>query len=182
MKKKKWIFILFIIFILVVCISIKSRFGSKSDIDTMEKLISNQIRTDETVIIDTMDVMNEHRLVCYILENDQFYQKVGYADFKINKKGSYELIKVVDADKVSKLTQDIALYQFTQFKVEDYLISTNIVISNNPQLAKVEQIIENRVVQTKEISNNPSISIFEDLDRTLKAKYKCYDKSGGVIQ
>jgi hypothetical protein len=182
MKKKKLIFSISTIFVLIVCIFIVITSGPKNDITAMEKLISKRIRTNKTVVIYSMNVIYEHRLVSYVIEDAQVYQKAGYADFIINKDGNYELINVIDADKVTKITHDIALYQFSPFKIEDYLTTTNFVMSNNPQLAKIEQIMDNEVVCTKEISNNPSITFFDDLDGTIKVKYKFYDKSGGIIQ
>ncbi|WP_207753463.1 hypothetical protein [Sporosalibacterium faouarense] len=64
-----------------------------------------------------------------------------------------------------------------------YLTTTNLIISNNPQLAEIQQIMGNGVMLSKKVSDNPFINYFEDLDgKTNNIQYKFYDKSGNIIQ
>ncbi len=171
------------IFILIVCISIVIISRPKSNIASMEKMISKRIKTNKTVMVYNGTVIDDYRLVSYILKDPQEYQKVGYAQFRINRNGNYELINVIDADKTTKKAHDITVYEFSQLKVGDFSITTNLfVISNNPKLAKIERMMDNGEIQAKEVITNSSISFFEDSDGDIKAKYNFYDKSGHIIK
>ncbi|QZY54534.1 hypothetical protein [Crassaminicella profunda] len=63
-------------------------------------MISKQIKAKETIMIYNMDVVDDHRLVGYLIEDEQKYENFGFALFEMNKKGNYELINVIDADKI----------------------------------------------------------------------------------
>ncbi len=55
------------------------------------------------------------------------------------------------------------------------------IISNNPELSRIERIRDNGEIQNKEINVNPSISFFDDLDNN-KAEYNFYNESGDIIE
>lgn len=155
----------------------------KSDIALMEKMISKRIKTNKRVIAYNTIVADNYRLVSYIVEDVQEYKNVGYARFKISRNGNYELINVIDADKVTKKAHDITVYEFSQLKAGDFSINKNLfVISNNPELSKIERIMDNGEIQAKEIITNPSISFWGDLDEDTKAKYNFYNKDGKIIK
>lgn len=183
MKKKKWIFSVAMIFILIGCISIVIMSRPKNDITSMEKMISKRIKANETVMVYNEIVIDDYRLDSYILKDAKEYQKVGYALFRVNRDGNYEILNVIDADKTIKIADDITLYEFSQLRAGDFSINTSLfVISNNPQLAKIERIMENGEIKIKEVTDNPSISFFDDLDRSSKARYNFYDKNGDILK
>lgn len=182
MKNKKWLFLLFIIFILIVCLSIVIMSRPKNDIASIEKMISKRIRTNKTVMLYNEIVIDDHRLISYILKDAQEYQKVGYAHFRINRDGIYELINVIDEDKITKKVHDITIYEFSQLKAGDFSTTSVFVISNNPQLAKIERIMDNGEIQVKEVITNPSASFFDESDGDINAIYNFYDKSGDIIK
>ena len=183
MTSKKSIFSIFVIFILIVCISIVIMSRPKNDIASREKMISEQIRTNETVMIYNAIVVDDYRLSSYILKDVEKYQKVGYALFRMNRDGKYELISVIDADKTTNKAHNISLYEFSQLKAGGFPINPSLfVISNNPQLAKIERIMDNGEIQIKEVTDNPSISFFQYLDENSKAKYNFYDKNGDILR
>lgn len=155
----------------------------QNDIASMEKMISKQIKAKETVIAYNMDVVDDYRLVGYLIEDEQKYEEFGFALFEMNKKGNYKLVNVIDPDKIAKEIDDIIVYEFSQFKLGDFSQPRQLVIiSNNSQLARIERINENGEIQIKEVTNNPSISFFEDLDGGLDAKYNFYDKGRNIIK
>ena len=183
MTSKKSIFSIFVIFILIVCISIVIMSRPKNDIASREKMISEQIRTNETVMIYNAIVVDDYRLSSYILKDVEKYQKVGYALFRMNRDGKYELISVIDADKTTNKAHNISLYEFSQLKAGGFPINPSLfVISNNPQLAIIERIMDNGEIQIKEVTDNPSISFFQYLDENSKAKYNFYDKNGDILR
>lgn len=182
MKNKKLIILVSAIVVLVACAFIVIMTRPKNDIEAMERMIEKRTRTNDTVMMYNMTVIDDHRLASYTLEDAQSYKKVGYAHFIINKDSNYELIDVIDADKITKKTDDITVYEFSEMKVGDYLTTTNFVTSNDPQLAKVERIIENGEIQTKEVTTNPAICFFDDLDGPVKSNYIFYDKDGNIIK
>jgi len=172
-----------VIFILIVCISIVIMSRPKNDIASREKMISEQIRTNETVMIYNAIVVDDYRLSSYILKDVEKYQKVGYALFRMNRDGKYELISVIDADKTTNKAHNISLYEFSQLKAGGFPINPSLfVISNNPQLAIIERIMDNGEIQIKEVTDNPSISFFQYLDENSKAKYNFYDKNGDILR
>ena len=183
MTSKKSIFSISVIFILIVCISIVIMSRPKNDIASREKMISEQIRTNETVMIYNAIVVDDYRLSSYILKDVEKYQKVGYALFRMNRDGKYELISVIDADKTTNKAHNISLYEFSQLKAGGFPINPSLfVISNNPQLAIIERIMDNGEIQIKEVTDNPSISFFQYLDENSKAKYNFYDKNGDILR
>lgn len=183
MKNKKWIFLLFVVFILIVYISIVFMTHPKNDIASREKMISKRIKTNETVMIYNSIVGDDYRLSSYVLKGEEEYQKAGYGHFRKNRDGNYELIDIIDADTVTKEAHDIILYEFSELKVGNFPIETTLfIISNNPKLAKIEQIMDNGEIQIKEITENPSITFFQYLDKNSKVKYKFYDKNGDILR
>ncbi|QZY53942.1 hypothetical protein [Crassaminicella profunda] len=183
MKNKKLNFSILAIFILIVCVFILNMPRPQNDIASMEKMISKQIKAKETVVVYNMDVVDDYRLVGYLIEDEQKYEKFGFALFKVNKKDNYEFINAIDADKTTKETTDIIVYEFSQFKLGDFSQPRQLVIiSNNSQLASIERITKNGEIQIKEVTDNPSISFFEDLDSNVKVKYNFYDKGGNIIK
>lgn len=52
----------------------------------------------------------------YILKNAEEYQKVGYGLFKLNNKGNYELLNLIDADMITEKAHDITIYEFSNLK------------------------------------------------------------------
>lgn len=184
MKNKKLIFSISLIFILIVCVYIIIMSRPQDNITLMEKMISKQIKTKKTVMVYNAIVVDDYELASYIIEDAKGYEKCGYVHFRINKDGKYELIDIIDADKTIKKAPDITVYKFSQLKVGNAILpyTETFVISNNPKLAKIERIIENGETQIKEITTNPSISFFEDLDGDIKAKYNFYDEYGDIIK
>ena len=161
MKNKKHSLLISMIFTLIVYISIIIISRPKNDITSIEKIISKQIKTNKTIIAYNSNVSDNHELVSYIIKDEQGYQKVGYAYFNINRNGNYELINVIDADKTTKKANDITIYEFSQLKVGNTTLPTQlIIISNNTDLAKIERITENAEIQVKDVINNPSINFF----------------------
>jgi hypothetical protein len=155
----------------------------KDEIDSMEKMILQEIKTKETVTVYRMSVVYDYRVVGYLIQDEEKYKKYGFALFKIDKKGKCKLLNIIDADKTTKETADITVYEFSQFKLGDFLQPRQLVImSNNSQLARIERIIENGEIQIKKVTDHPSISFFEDLDSDLKEKYNFYDKGGNLIK
>ncbi len=187
MKNKKWIFSIVIIFILIAYVFLSR---PRDNIALMEKLISKHIKTKQSVTLYNATVIDNHRLVSYILKDAERYQEVGYAHFRINSKGKYELLNLIEPDKIIEKASDITIYEFSQLKSEfsqlitnDFSINTSLfIISNNPQLVKIERIMTNGEIQQKEVSTNPSISFFHDLDEYNKAEYKFYNKNGDIIK
>lgn len=181
MKNKKVIILVSAIVVLLACIIVIMT-RSKNDIEAKERMIKRQIRTNDTVMVYNEIVIDNHRLDSYTVEDEKSYKKVGYAHFILNEKNNYELVEVIDADKITRITDDIMVYEFLEMKVEGFSTTLNFVISNDPQLAKVERVIENGETQIKEVTTNPAICFFDDLDHPVRSEYIFHDKDGNIIK
>lgn len=187
MKNKKWIIAIIMIFIFTIYV-VMSR--PQDSITLMEKLISKHIDTNQSIIIYNQIKVDNHNLVSYILSSKDKYQGVGYAHFKINNKGKYELLNVIEPDKITEKTRDITIYEFYKLREEFSSLTTNevsintslFIISNNPKLSMIERIMGNGETKKKEVNVNPSISFFDDLDDTSKAEYNFYNENGDIIK
>ncbi|WMJ77300.1 MULTISPECIES: hypothetical protein [unclassified Sedimentibacter] len=187
MKNKKWIFAISMILVLTIYV-VMSR--PQDAVTSMEKLISKNINTNQSITIYNSIVIDNHRLVSYILSSKDEYQGVGYAHFKVNNKGKYELLNVIEPDKITEKASNITIYEFNKVREEISELITNevsinkslFIISNNPNLSRIERIMDNGEIKSKEINVNPSISFFDDLDGNNKAEYNFYNESGDIIE
>ncbi len=187
MKNKKWILLTAVICILVFCF-FKSR--PQDTIALMENMISKHIKAKHSIMVYNQIVIDNHRLVSYVQEGKEGYQEVGYAHFILNDKGKYKLHNIVESDKIIEKGKDITIYEFSKLELEfshltksDFSIGKSLfIISNNPQLAKIERIMDNGEIQVKEVAINPYISFFDDLDGNSKTEYYFYDKNGDIIE
>lgn len=187
MKSKKWFILIFIIFILITYFVVSR---PKYDIDIIQKLISKHINADKTVELFNMTVVVNHQLVSYTLKDSKGYKEVGYAHILYNSKNKYEVLNIIEPDKIIEKSGDINLYEFSNLKSEfsslelgEFTINTSVfIISNNPELAKVERITPNGDIQEKIINSNPSISFFDVLDENNQIEYKFYNKDGNIIK
>jgi len=181
MKMKKWTFLIIIMFIIIAYIFLSQ---PKDDITLMEKQISKYIKAKQSVLIYNAINIDNHELMSYIKKDGDKYQQVGYAHFTINNKGKYELLNVVRPDKIIEKASDIIVYEFSKLNLEVPNLSTNLsifIISNNPNLAKIERIMNNGDNQQKEVNSNPSISFFyENNDKV--AEYNFYNQNGDLIK
>lgn len=191
MKNKKWIFIIMLISIIFILIAYNFYSRRPQGYSTsMEKLISKHIKTRKPIIIYNAIVIDDHHFVSYILEGQKGYQEVGYAHVRTNSDGKDELINIIKPDKTTEVAKDITIYEFSRLKSEishlitsDYTINTKVfVISNNPELLKIERIINKKEIQTEEIRTNPSITFFDDLDEDNKVEYNFYNKNEEIIK
>ncbi len=184
MKNKKWIIATIMIFILTIYV-VMSR--PQDDITLMGKLISRHIDSNHSITIYNAIVVDEHKLVSYILSSEDKYEGVGYAHFQINNKGKYELLNVIEPDKITEEARDITIYEFHKLREElvtnQLSINPNLfIVSNNPKLSMIERIMGNGGTQKKEINIDPSISFFDDLDDSDKVEYNFYNENGDIIK
>lgn len=180
MKRKKWIFLIIIVFIIIAYIFLTQ---PKDDIALMEKQISKYIKAEQAVLIYNAIIIDNHELISYIQKDGDKYQQVGYAHFIINNNGKYELLNVVRPDKIIEEASDITVYEFSKLNLEVPDLSTNLstfIISNNPNLAKIERIINDGNIQQKEVNGNPSISFFNEGNDV--AEYNFYNPNGDLIK
>lgn len=153
MKNKKWIIAIIMILILTIYVVM---FRPQDDISLMGKLILKHINSNQSITIYNATIVDNSKLVSYILSSQDKYQGVGYAHFKINSKGKYELLNVIEPDKITEKASDITIYEF--YKLGEELITNKVsinaslfIISNNPELSMIERIIGNGETQKKEI-------------------------------
>jgi hypothetical protein len=184
MKNKKWIIAIIMISILTIYV-VMSR--SQDNITNMEKQISKHIDSNQSITIYNATIGENSKLVSYILSRKDKYQGVGYAHFKINNKGKYELLNVIEPNKITEKASEITIYEFYKYREElitneDSINTSLFIISNNPKLSMIERIMGNGETQKKEINVNPSISFFDDLDDNNKAEYNFYDENGDIIK
>ncbi|NLV88338.1 MAG: hypothetical protein GX021_03085 [Tissierellia bacterium] len=186
MKTGKFLYIIIAISILIIYLIISS---PRDVITSIEKMISKELKTKHIATIFNVIVIDDYnRLASYVLKNGDKYEKVGYAYFRLNNKGSYELIDLIDADNIAEKANNIIAYEFLKLNqhisslTTDDLISSLFIISNNPKLAKIERIINDREIQTREVNFNPSIIFFQDIDEGNKEEYVFYDKEGNIIK
>lgn len=181
MNRKKWTLLIIIILIIIAYIFLSQ---SKDDLDLMEKQISKYIKAKQSVLIYNATIIDNHELMSYIQKDGDKYQQVGYAHFIINNKGKYELLNVVKPDKIIEKASDVIIYEFLNLNLENPNLSTNpsiFIISNNPNLARIERIMNNGDSQQKEVINNPSISFFnEGNDKVIE--YNLYNQNGDLIK
>ncbi len=190
MKNKKWIFVIMLISIIFILIAYNFYSRPQGYSTVMEKLISNHIKTRKPIVIYNSIVIDDHHFVSYILEDPKGYQEVGYAHVRTNSNGKYELINIIKPDKTTEVARDITIYEFSRLKSEisqlitsDYTINTKVfIISNNPELLKIERIINKKEIQTEEITTNPSITFFDDLDEDNKVEYNFYNRNEEIIK
>jgi hypothetical protein len=187
MKNKKWLIAIIVIFILIIYVVI----SRPQDDGTLKvKLISRHINTDQSITLYNAIIVDNHSLVSYILSSKDKYQGVGYAHFKKNNKGKYELLNVIEPDKITEKASDITIYEFYKLTEEfsklftkEVLIGSSLfIISNNPQLNRIERIMDNGEIQKKEIDVNPSISFYDDFDDNSKVEYNFYNENGDSIK
>lgn len=185
MKDKKWVVLVFIVLILITYLWISS---PKNDLEKLERLITKHINAKQTVEIFNKTVVDNHQLVSYIVKESNEYKQVGYAHILYNDNNKYEVLNIIEPNKTIEKSDDINLYEFTNLKPEfssleldKFTINTSIfIISNNPELAKIERIISNGDIQVKAINSNPSISFF-DVTEEEEMEYKFYNKDGNII-
>lgn len=187
MKNKKWIIAIIIIFILTIYV-VMSR--PQDDGTLMVKLISKHINNGQSITLYNAINVDNHSLVSYILSSKDKYQGVGYAHFIINNKGKYELLDIIEPDKIIEKASDITIYEFYKLSEEFSKFITNevsigsslFIISNNPQLSRIERVMDNGEIQKKEIDVNPSISFYDYFDDNSKVEYNFYNESGDIIK
>lgn len=186
MKNKKLIITITMIFILVIIFAIYIlMFRPQNDLAVMEKLISKHIKTNQSVTIYNATHINNHRLMSYILIGQDKYQGVGYAHFKINDKSKYELLNVFEPDEIIEKASDITIYEFSNLIIDEVPINKRLfIISNNPELSRIERIMENGEIRETEVNTNPisEISFFNDLDDNYTVEYNFYNKNGDIIK
>lgn len=177
MKRKGWAFLIIIMLIIIAYIFLSQ---PKNDIAQIEKQISKSIKSKGSVLIYNVIIADNHELMSYIQRDGDKYEQVGYAHF-VRNKGKYELLNVIKPDKVIEKASDITIYEFSHLNLEISEIPTSIfVISNNPNLAKIERIMNDRKVQLKEVRSNPSITFFnEGNDKVIE--YHFYNQDGGIF-
>ncbi len=113
MKNRKWIYLLIII---LIALGYSFLDRPQNNIETMERMISKHIKTNQTVTIYNAIHVEDYRLVSYILETKDRFEKVGYANFILNSKGKYELLNIVNPDRVIEKGDDITIYEFSNLK------------------------------------------------------------------
>lgn len=156
----------------------------------MVKLISKHINNGQSITLYNAINVDNHSLVSYILSSKDKYQGVGYAHFIINNKGKYELLDIIEPDKIIEKASDITIYEFYKLSEEFSKFITNevsigsslFIISNNPQLSRIERVMDNGEIQKKEIDVNPSISFYDYFDDNSKVEYNFYNESGDIIK
>lgn len=186
MKIKKWFLFIAIIFVLGAYVFYSRH---QDEVTTMEKMISKHIKTKEIVTIYNAINVDDYSLVSYIIEGKNRYEKVGYAMFILDSKGNYELLNIVEPDRVIEMADDITIYeflnlksQFPQVNRDDFSINPSVfIISNNPKLAKIGRKMENGEIEYNEVVASPSISFFYDLDEVNNIKYNFYDERGILL-
>ncbi len=181
MKRKKWTFLIIIMFIIIVYIFLSQ---PKDNIAILEKQISKYIKAKESVLIYNAIIIDNHKLMSYIQKDGDKYKQVGYAHFIKNNKGKYELLNVIVPDKIIEKASDIIVYEFSKLNLEVPKLSTNLsifIISNNHNLAKIERIMNNGDSQQKEVNCNPSISFFNEGNEKV-AEYNFYNQNGDLIK
>ncbi len=181
MKRKKWTILIIIIFIIISYIFLTQ---PKDDIAKMEKQISKYIQAKQSVLIYNAINVDNHKLMSYVQKDGDKYQQVGYAHFIRNNKGKYELIDVARPDRIIEHASDIIEYEFSELNLEVPNLSTNLstfIISNNPNLAKIERIMNDGDIQQKEVNSNPSISFFSKGNDKV-AEYNFYNQNGDLIK
>ena len=187
MKNKKWIIAITMAFILTIHF-VMSR--PQDNITLREKLISKHINTNQSITLYNVIINDNHSFVSYIISSKDKYQGVGYAHFIINNKGNYELLNVIEPDKITEKASDITIYEFYKLR-EEYskhitnevsINSSSFIISNNPKLSRIERIMENGEIQKIEININPTIVFFHDLDDYNKVDYDFYNENGDIIK
>lgn len=180
-KGKKLIYVILIIILFSAWI-VKLISRSESDKALMEKMIAKQIKTKKPVILYNLWVLENYRLAGYVIGDEDKYEKFSFVVFNLNQEGDYEIIDVIEPYKTINEAADITVYEFSQIKIGDFLVDRQLAImNNNPNLSKVELIVENGESQIQEVYSIPEVIIFEDLDENWDLEYKLYDKYGNTI-
>lgn len=177
MNRKRLAFLITMIIIIVGYIILVQ---PKDDITKMEKQISKHIKAKQSVLIYNATHIDNHRYMSYIQRDGDEYQQVGYAHFITNNQGKYELLDIIKPDKVVEKASDITIFEF--FKSNNISENSDIfIISNNPDLAKIERVMNNGETQQKEVDKNPSISFFYE-DNGNVIEYYFYNQDGALIK
>jgi len=181
MNRKRWFFLITIIIIIVGYIILVQ---PKDDITKMEKQISKHIKAKQLVLIYNATYIDNHRYMSYIEGEGDKYQQVGYAHFLINNQGKYEHLDIIKPDKVIEKAKDIAIFELFKLNLEDYNILVNsdiFIISNNPDLAAIERVMNDGETQQKKVDKNPSISFFNEENENV-IEYNFYNQDGVLIK
>ena len=187
LEKYKW-FIVITFIIIFIMYAVTSR--PKDEIALMEKLISKDSNTNQSITIYNEIIIDDHRLVSYILSKKNKYQGVEYAHFKRNSKGKQELLTIIEPSRIIEEVSDISMYEFSNLEEEFSNFASDkisigdslFIISNNPELSKIEKITDNEEIQEKKINTNPAISFFDPVDKDNRVEYKFYNKNGEIIE
>jgi hypothetical protein len=180
MKNYKIFIFLFPFVLLIVAAILIFALGSRpkmygNDIASMETMIAQQLKTDETVtVFDTIDV-EKCRYAGYIAGETQY----AYAQFKANEHGDYELVEVKRASHLVRRAFDVSVSYSSLIK-ENETESTSylVVVSSNPQLADIEWVIGGDI-RRYPVDSNPSIHVFELPGQF--SQYFFYDQSGSKM-
>lgn len=180
-----------IIILLVILLSIGCSVSNKSKAytDVVEELIKKELKTRKKITVYNSIVVDDHSFDSFILEDNGIYDEVGYIHFKRDNNGKYEVIEIIKPDKVEEKAEGIRSYEFLGLKEAISLITTDdslarnsiFLISNNPELDKIERVIDNAETYTIEVDTNPYIGFFEDLDVDNKIEYIFYNKEQEIM-
>lgn len=191
MKKKGWLIGITAIFILIIYFLMSQE---QDGINRMEKLISEEIKSNGSITIYNDTHIDDYRLVSYIKGNKTKYDKIGYAHLIIDSKGKYELLNIIQADKITEQANNIKLYEFynleekflkfaTDKVASDVTIGRSLfIVSNNNKLSRIDRIMDRGEIQVIDINTSPSINFFDDLNSVNKVKYEFYNENGDIIK
>jgi hypothetical protein len=180
MKNKKLLAALALGLILVVCavfiVSRPSMYGN--DTASMQALIAKELDTEKALeVFDTIDI-DDVRVAGYVMEKVQ----LGYALFKKNASGNYELTLVKNPNKTVPRALDIAV-SYLSYTKGDESSNNLVVLSNNPQLSQIGWTNkDNGDVRRIKVNANPSITMIEIPEYNHESEYLFYDKGGQIIE
>jgi len=179
-KNRKLMIGICLVMILIICvIVIVSRpmvYGN--DTVSMEALIAKEMDTEKSVdVFDTIDV-EDYRIAGFVMGKAQ----LGYAAFKKNKSGNYEMTMAKNPSKTIPRGLDIAVSYFS-YTTDDEFSNNLVVLSNNPQLAEIEWTNkDNEDIRRIKVNTAPSITMIEFAEYNQESEYTFYDKGGQKIE
>lgn len=149
-----------------------------NDLHDIETIVSNQFEQNCKIEIFDVVVIDP----CKVAGFTDAQKNLGYALFidQGNAEYIYRSFHIEHSDAESG--QQIVYDSFKYRQDDDNRRTMIVILSNDPDLARIDQIINNSEIRTITVSKNPSLTLFtEELSDPYEAIYHFYNNEGGLI-
>jgi len=143
----------------------------------MKAIISDQVTQKHKVsIFDVVTFEN-----CKVAGFFEGYDNLGYAVFVDDGNSNYIFKSYYIEDRTSDTDVKIAFSSFV-LKNENILKKVIVIISNNPKLARIEQVVNNADTKSISVSKNPCVILLtNDYEGPYQAVYHLYDENDQLL-